>query len=235
MNTKIPLNKLLGENVSYVYACENVHDGQVLSLFGKVVDVKPENENAGVDAKIVFEVNEVRSCIELSWDAVTYGELSLIRDGQTIPLEVTDTDVGLPSYPNGTATVEFLFSVDDADTIKESFGNRLKTLKGEDLADSMLAPFSFDPFGVGTPKIELHIGNDIVVATLTAEITDAALLHHKVSQAGRLAGRDNDWEPDCAAEALYEAFLGANDASSILDYGFELSFARTPEGKLVGA
>lgn len=232
MKTKLPLNKLVGENVSYIYAFEN---GQILSLFGKVVDIKPENEDAGVDAKIVFEFNDVRSSIELSWDAVTYGKLSVIRGGESVPLEVTDTDVGLPNYPNGAATVEFLLRVDDTDLIKESFGKHLKSLKGEDMVDSLLAPFSFDPFGVGTPKIDLIISDSIVVAQLTAEITDAALLHHKVSQAGRFAGRDSDWEPENAAEALYEAFLGANDASSILDYGFELSFARTPEGKLVSA
>lgn len=226
MKTEIQFNKLMGENVSYIHPLEN---GEILSLCGKVVDLKPEKEGAGLDAAIAFEAGQVRTCMELSWEAVSYGEFSLIKDGHETPIDITDLDVGVPSYANGIAMVEFVFRIDDPDQIKESFDKPVKRLKGQDLADSMLAAFSSDPFGVGSYTIDLRIVGDNMMALLTAEITDAALLHTKVSQAGRAAGRDSDYEPVSAADALYEAFLGANDASSILDYGFEMVTARDPK------
>ena len=57
---------------------------------------------------------------------------------------------------------------------------------------------------------------------LTAEITEPRLFQTRVAEAAREAGRDRDWAPKDAAEAIFEGWFGANDTGSPADSGFEV-------------
>lgn len=143
--------------------------------------------------------------------------------------EVAYEDFGMtppvsePVFSAGTHACRIQIRVSDPVAFAEDFG-----AGPEDISEAILRERVFVPAldeakmgarllgAVPTPETD---GFSVV---LTAEITEPRLFQTRVAEAARETGRDRDWSPKDAAEAIFEGWFGANDTGSPADSGFEV-------------
>lgn len=219
-----PLCSLVGEKLSYLAPIDDERSQQI---WGTVTAIVPEHD--GSDARMTLEENDIVVTLELSWDTLSYGTFRRHpAEGLSVDIQITHLDVGPARFQAGPAAVTLEFSVCDRKEFKESFGVAPEDATAHEI-DWLFEPFSVFPFGVGDRKVTLVPGRKKLLVTISANIEDPALFNAEISEAGRLSGRDDDWSPKDAAEALSEAFFGANDTGPSVDYGVEFIEARASQ------
>ena len=90
------------------------------------------------------------------------------------------------------------------------------------IAKVVLQPFSAEPFGATLRATTVELDGDDLKVFLSAEIEDPALFSQKVAVVARHSGFDDDYVPESAADAIFEAWCGCNDSASPADLGFEI-------------
>lgn len=216
-----PLCSLVGEKLSYLAPIDDERSQQI---WGTVTEIVPER--GGANARLTLAENDIVVTLELSWDTLTYGTFRRHpAEGLPVDIEITHLDVGPARFEAGPAAVTLEFSICDRNEFKESFGVAPEEVTTREI-DWFFDAFSLSPFGVNDRKVTLVPGRKKLEVTISADIEDPALFNAEISKAGRFSGHDDDWSPQDGAEALYEAFFGANDTGSPVDYGVELVKSR---------
>ena len=84
-------------------------------------------------------------------------------------------------------------------------------------------------FGAELMSIRSAVSDDgIMKVLLTVHVDDPDLFNVVAASAGRETGRDNDWSPENAAEAIFDAWCAANDSPSPDLIGIEFTDVRSP-------
>lgn len=227
MKPEHTLASLIGKTISF--SADASPSNRAVSIYGEAIHFSPEMHDT--DAGLMLQDGEFITSIALTPAAMNDGVIRIHEGGDDagVEINVTALDVGKPAFSAGTAHVEMNFQVDDRDEVQDSFDAAPEALTGHAMADVLFMPFMDGEIGVSARKVRVLPGKKKVQVLISAEITDPCRFNALISEAGRQAGRDDDWSPSCAGEAIFEAFLGANDAAAILDYGLELMDETYPE------
>ncbi|MFG6084242.1 hypothetical protein ACEUZ9_000491 [Paracoccus litorisediminis] len=140
-----------------------------------------------------------------------------------------DNPIAKPDYEQGIRKCEMIFHVIDEAQFREDF----EVAEGEPIINAKMGAF-FAPalcpdIGGELTHIVLERRGELLIATLTVNVTNADKLHVTAARLGRESGRDSDYVPEDTADAIFECWLGSNDGGSIVDYGIELSSWGEPQ------
>jgi len=226
----LPLASLLGKTISY--EVEPYEDGHLIHVFGEVVEVRAKEKD--LEAALTLNAAGIRTTVTLNSDAITYGDFAIHEDHGAdagSELKLLHLDVRPAEFSHGMAFADLTFDVADRDQVHESFGCYPEDMTDKAMAETLVFLFTNTPIGIEAPLVLVLPGEKQIRVMASCLVKDPELFNTAVSVAGRESGRDDDWSPSCAGEAVFEAFLGANQSSAILDYGLELTtwtYPKTP-------
>lgn len=118
--------------------------------------------------------------------------------------------------------------IDDIETFEDHFGVHPSELSERKLRDQLVFPADSRPSGAKLIEIESSVEADRLHLKIAVEITDPLLFQARASVAGRQSGRDKDWYPETASEAIYDFYVASNDSPIPLDCGYELLDWKAP-------
>ncbi|MCE6958359.1 hypothetical protein LAZ40_04720 [Cereibacter sphaeroides] len=141
-----------------------------------------------------------------------------------------------PAFGPGLHRCRVILGSIDEDTFRDHFGVSSAHVTARLMSSLVFLPMipAMDTIGAELKSIE--VGPHASVAhgeglevTLTVDVFAPRLFSNKVAEAGREAGRDGDWTPETAADAIFEGWFGANEVGSPVDMGFEIVTWSSPD------
>lgn len=135
-----------------------------------------------------------------------------------------------PMFEAGVHTCEIDVTVTDQDEFLEHFelpaGYDDNTVANQ-LEGRFIDPFEERDFGATLLEIRAAMDGELLKVRITAEITEPRLLNQRVAYSARDCGHDDDYLPDTAADAIFQAWCGLNDTPSPADIGLQINTWRT--------
>ncbi len=133
--------------------------------------------------------------------------------------------VAPPNFEAGRHSCEIKIRITDRAEFLEHFGLP-KDFDAEtatrQLKMFLLEPFSAEEFGARLEDVQVEVTKRKLKISITAEITDARLFNQRISLAARQCGFDDDYVPETAGDAIFEAWCGCNESPSPDTMGLEI-------------
>jgi hypothetical protein len=126
-----------------------------------------------------------------------------------------------PAFPAGPQSMTIKMKITDRQEFASSFGAFPSKAKGENMA-AVFYPFTKGDSGFDLTSINVKARGEDFHLTISGMIRDPHLLLQTAALGGRCSGRDSDYVPKTADDAIFELFYGSNDASAAMDYGLEI-------------
>ncbi|MBW3243476.1 hypothetical protein KUV57_12450 [Epibacterium sp. DP7N7-1] len=145
------------------------------------------------------------------------------------PFDVTPP-FAAPMFEAGVHTCEIDVTVMDRDEFLEHFelsASYDDNTVANQLEGRFIEPFEERDFGASLREIRAAMDGEEMKVTITAEITDPRLLNQRVAYTARNCGYDDDYVPETAADAIFQAWCGLNDTPSPADLGLQINTWRT--------
>lgn len=140
------------------------------------------------------------------------------------------------TFSGGIHVCEVIMTITDAEAFEDAFGIRPDQTRAGIFADEVFRQadvegrLGADLFGIGSVPTQ-----DGFKVKLCVGVEEPDLFVMKAAALGRENGRDRDWTPVNAADAIFEVWFGSNDTGSPEDSGFnvvQVTDPADPETKL---
>jgi hypothetical protein len=163
----------------------------------------------------------------------TQGETPTISESES-PVRILDVErihddfgmkppYGVPAFGKGEHSCLVEMTVTSAESFAEYFGCTPSEVTDDALRSSFFTPAHGDAdIGVELIQLKAEIQGNMISALLTVRVDEPTLFSAHAAEMGRRSGRDHFYVPEDAADAIFEAWFGANETCSPDCIGLEI-------------